>query len=499
MHKKKYLPRGKIARYQRFGIVTGMILVLSVAGIFIQKQLSVKPKREVRRFFEGTNQAVNVFFISGKQKGPTLLIFGGIQGDEPAGYVTADRYIDIDLKKGNLIIVPRMNLPAILAGKRNGLSGDMNRLFHLPEDNETPDMKVINLARFLIGKADCVLNLHQGSGFYSPVWIDSQRNPSRWGQCNVIDAPFFALPNGERLELERFAEKTVRWINSRIGDKRYRFHVNNTNTANKRSRHKEQRKSLTYHALTEQHKMAFGLEATKNCLLVEAVKFLTIAINSIIEELGILPEEFPREDVVFISREITKNEKFLGVKISVNNIEKCILPGRKIFIERGDELHILGVEAEMSRGWYARLASSGCDGIGKTYRLVENDKLVINKDSKIISSFPVIVSPFLLHYLEVEIDGEIYRLNNQETIYLPKNKKMKLVRAFPEKYRDQIKVNLKGFVGNARYNDAQDLGYDVTAGDLMPWYSLDNEKTLYRAKVSHKGRLIGELFLKVEH
>ncbi|MGZ6276806.1 MAG: M14/M99 family metallopeptidase [Syntrophales bacterium] len=228
-----------------------------------------------------------VYVISGEEKGPTLLIIAGIHGDESGGYLTAERYADVKVKKGTLIIVPRLNLPAVVKGKRQGLSGDMNRLFHLPEDTyTTPDTKVVNLAKSLIKRADYVLNLHQGEGFYSPKWISHKRNPFRWGQCNVIDAPIFDLPNGDKLELASFAKKIASSSNSKIKDQKYHFQVNNTNTASSKSIHKEQRRSLTYYALYQQHKTALALESTKNCTVPQAVGFLTIAINSVIGEVG---------------------------------------------------------------------------------------------------------------------------------------------------------------------------------------------------------------------
>ncbi len=248
----------------------------------------------VQKYFEGTNQEVTVYTIRGKIKGSTLVMFAGIHGDESSCPAVADKYTTLSLKKGTLIIVPRLNLPAITVQKRNGLSGDMNRLFHLTEDtSNNPDIKVVNLAKNLIRKADYVLNLHQGSGFYSPVWISNKRNPRRWGQCNVIDAPSFDLPNGDKLELENFAVRVALRINRHIENKNYYFLVNNTNTMSEDSLHKEQRKSLTYYALTKEHKIALGIEVTKNCTYDQALLFLITAINAAIEEAGIVAEKLP--------------------------------------------------------------------------------------------------------------------------------------------------------------------------------------------------------------
>ncbi len=261
-------------------------------------------------YFARTPQEVTVHFISGREKGPTLLVIGGIHGDEKAGYLAAERYARITLSRGNLIVVPRLNAVAISKGKRQGLGGDMNRLFDLPEkmSRRNPDAKVVDLAKSLIHRADYVLNLHQAYDFYAHKWISRKRNPSKWGQCNVIDAPIYHLRNGEKLEPGNFAQRVARRSNGRIRNADYHFLVNNTDTAIRQSRHKEQRGSLTYYAMTRQHKIALGVEATKNCSLPDAIAFLTIAINAAMEEAEIRAETLPSEDSLIISREMKEKK-----------------------------------------------------------------------------------------------------------------------------------------------------------------------------------------------
>jgi hypothetical protein len=187
----------------------------------------------------------------------------------------------------------------------------MNRLFDLPEEMSlrNPDAKVVALAKSLIQSADYVINLHQAYDFYAPKWISRQRNPSRWGQSNVIDMPIYHLPNGEKLEPGRFAQKVCRRSNDRIKNRSYHFLMNDTDTAGRKSRHVEQRGSLTYYALTKHHKIALAVEATKNCSLPQAIGFLTIAINAALEEAGIQSDTFPSEDVRMISREMEEKTK----------------------------------------------------------------------------------------------------------------------------------------------------------------------------------------------
>jgi hypothetical protein len=266
----------------------------------------VSPPYQRQTYFAHTQQELAVHFLSGREKGPTLLIFGGIHGDEKAGYLAAERYADLQLRRGNLILAPRLNAVAIKRRQRQGLGGDMNRLFDLSEKERqhNPDARVVEVAKGLIGRADVVINLHQAYDFYSHRWISRQRNPSKWGQCNVIDTPIFQLHNGEIIEPGRFAQRVSKRSNERIRNPHFHFLVNNTNTHATRSMHKEQRGSLTYYALTKQHKIALAFEATKNCSLPEAIAYLTVAVNSALAEMGIVAVSLPAEEAAVIRQEL---------------------------------------------------------------------------------------------------------------------------------------------------------------------------------------------------
>jgi hypothetical protein len=382
----------------RWLLFSGILGLLLLADGFRSSYLSnpkeeARPFSEAEAFFKGSDQEVEVYHLFGRERGPTVLIFAGIHGDESGGHLTAERYVGLKLVKGNLIIVPRLNLHAILTGRRTGLSGgDMNRKFHPSEEEKDPDDKIVDLAKSLMDRADLILNLHQGYGFYSPVWIDQARNPVRWGQCNVIDVSTFNLPDGRRFYLENFAKEVAQKINSKLIDKRYHFHVNNTNTFNKSSLHQEQRGSLTYYALARKHKMAFGIEATKNCSLPQGVGYLTLAVNAMLEKAGIVAETFPSIFTPVIAAELKRDEKFSGLRVKINGIEKCLLPGSEILLTSGDQFQILSVEAEHPRGWYPTLSGSKMyNGMGKVFSVSQSDQLILKKYGKKVAVFNIMV------------------------------------------------------------------------------------------------------------
>jgi len=393
-------------------IFTGIIGLFIGFSFLVDLFKSLNPSKgeatvfsEVNAFFKGSDQEVEVYHLFGRERGPTALIFAGIHGDESGGHLAADRYVGLKLVRGNLIIVPRLNLYAILTGKRTGLSGgDMNRKFHPSAENKDPDDKIVGLAQSLMDQADLILNLHQGYGFYSPVWIDHARNPVRWGQCNVIDVSTYNLPDGRRLYLENFAREVAQKINSKLVDKRYHFHVNNTNTFSKMSLHKEQRGSLTYFALAYKHKMAFGIEATKNCSLPQGVGYLTLAVNAMLEKAGIMAEVFPSIFTAVIAEELKRNEEFSGLRVKINGVERLIRPNSEILLTPGDRFQILSIEAKHPRGWYPPLSGSNLyNGLGKVFSITQSDRLILQKYGKKVAVFNIMVKEDISIQMETGI------------------------------------------------------------------------------------------------
>ncbi len=440
---------------------------------------------------------VEIIRLQGSKPGQTLLLVGGIHGDELASCLAVERYTRLQLKRGQMIIIPRLNQRAILAGQR-GLNGvDMNRLFDLPEEKlPQPEGEVINLIKKLVKEASCVVNTHQGSGFYSPTWINRQRNPARWGQCNVIDAPFFDLPNGEQLRLEEFANRVVRKANLKIKQSQYHFQVNNTNTASEHSRHKEQRKSLTYYALTQTHRMALGVEVTKDCSLTEAVSFMTIAINAVMEELGIVPTAAPLTGAEAVRKELTEQNRLNGLTVLVNGKKKTIPVGGSIFLQPGETLTLVKLETPFPLGWSVQTRENKERVFpDENFAPARDTTLQVRKDSQRYL-FPVRVRKSTVTGLEVALSQKVRTYYPQETIILPARQSFKIVRVLGET-DGPVTVDIKGFVGNQRHNDGRDSGYEVTAEKLRPRFALDAEKTLYRIEVRKDNLLLDELFLKV--
>lgn len=214
--------------------------------------------------------------------GPTLLVIGGIQGDEPGGFTAASMLVtNYKVKTGSVWVVPNLNFKSIIHRSR-GIHGDMNRKFNALSKKDPEFAEVQKIKKIILSKnVDVVVNLHDGSGFYKKKYINSMHNPSRWGQSIIIDQENLA---SEKFGgLEKIADNVQLYINKRLKNKNKFFYVKNTETS---KGDVEMEKSLTYFSIKNKQP-AFAVEASKSFLTHERTFYHLLAVEGFMAELGI--------------------------------------------------------------------------------------------------------------------------------------------------------------------------------------------------------------------
>jgi len=224
-------------------------------------------------YFKGTDHMLEVYTIEGKEPGPIVLIVGGIHGDEVSTIEAADEYTKAKIEKGTLIVVPRANRPAIDKNVRL-VNKDMNRVFFDQGAEDLYEYKIAAKIKELVEKADLVLNLHEGKGFYS-------RTKNGMGQSVVADSD-------KILGLKMTAITAIKVMNKNIKQKKYYFKFNNQNTASAKTKHPEQKGSLTYYSVYAAGKPAFGIEVSSDIKDSEyRVKLAMEAVDAFLKSVGI--------------------------------------------------------------------------------------------------------------------------------------------------------------------------------------------------------------------
>lgn len=135
-------------------------------------------------------------------EGPTVLLTGGVHGDEYEGPIALARLIrELDLSRltGRLIVIPALNFPAFVAGTRTSPIDDinLNRTFPGKRDGTATEMIAHYVTTELLPRSDYLMDFHAGGSslqylptLLAPRWSDPAEKQRLE---DFIDA--FAPPN----------------------------------------------------------------------------------------------------------------------------------------------------------------------------------------------------------------------------------------------------------------------------------------------------------------
>ncbi|MCP3951963.1 MAG: hypothetical protein GY697_07060 [Desulfobacterales bacterium] len=482
-----------------FGVMAWWALVVTPFQVIAQERVHTV-------FFEGTDHELNVYRIYGQQPGKTILLIGGIQGDEPGGFLSVDLYADISLAKGNLIVVPRANFHSIVLQRRQ-INEDMNRKFG-SNKKKGYETEVVAILKKLIAESDCLLNMHDGSGFYSETWESPHRNPKKFGQSIIADADTYTFKeNDTKIELGEMASEVCRRINVHIKDPAHFFRFNNHRTAEKGSLHKEQRGSATFYALTRYGIPAFGIESSKSLPLELKVRHHNLAVNAFMETLDVVPQtpglnlEKPLLDYLVIT---------------VNDTLPVVLKNQQtLHVAEGDTVTISHIEANYERGLSADLVGLGAvNDLRKPMTIRAPTRIVVRKDYYPCGSVYIDIGPRAPGTAVAGVPSRPHSLSStlffkvkrgSTTEFYNNYGHFKLIRGDILEIVDVITtladpsdlvVNLKGFVGQQSQNTGEDRGYRINSGkDLWKRYSLKKAGRQYQIIVTLEDREVGKLFI----
>ncbi|MDF1591403.1 MAG: M14/M99 family metallopeptidase [Desulfobacterales bacterium] len=485
--------------------IIALLLCFLPAGVGAQK-------RSHSVFFEGSDYELHVYRIYGKHPGKTLLLIGGIQGDEPGGFLSADHYADISLAKGNLIVVPRANFQSIVLNRRI-INEDMNRKF-ADDRKRNYEAKIVAILKQLIMESDCLLNLHDGSGFFSEVWESPERNPLRYGQSIIADSETYVnAETGETVQLGHMARSVIEQINKQIEPSQHHFRFNNHRTSEVSSLHREQRKSATYYALYTGGIPAYGIETSKSLPLELEVRYHNLAINAFMEYFEIIPET---PGIKLEPPEL----RYLVISIN-DTLPVVVKDGQTLYVNAGDTIMISHIEANYERGLTVDIIDYGSISdlrkkvvikgpteivirrdylsCGNIQVAVGNSREVVTKAKGIAISRPRPTAPAISQY-QVRINGKERTFQNDEHVEVVKGDTFEIVDVTVESGdASRLQVNFKGYVGNSQKNTGEDRGYVIDTGkDLWQRYSLGKKGRTYQVIVKYDGEPIGKLFVDLK-
>jgi len=400
----------------------------------------------------------------GEFSGSTVLVIGGIQGDEPGGFNAASLLVThYRVQRGALWVVPNLNFESIIRRSR-GVHGDMNRKFPAA-DPKDPDFARVEKIKAIIThpRVDYVFNLHDGSGFFNPRKIDRNRNPNRWGQSIIIDQE--ELPGVRFGALGAFARDVSKAVNKYLPERSHHYHVKNTRT---REGNREMAKTLTYFAINNR-KPAVGIEASKSFRTHDRVYHHLRVLEAYMAKLGL---SFQREF------DLTAQ----SVKRAVDENVKVSLYDDRIYLDMANVRRRLNFVPLQKRREVEFRASSPLVAImdaGKTYRVRYGNRTVTElrpqrfdyDDS--LSSVPV------------RVEGATRSVRFGTMVEVAQEFVVEPVAGY--------RVNVIGWRRKGVSNEA---GHSIVRRDISTRFSVDTKGRVFRVEVYRGKRFCGMVLVR---
>lgn len=391
--------------------------------------------------------------------GPTVLVIGGIQGDEPGGFTAASLLVtDYRIKKGNIWVVPNLNFKSIIERSR-GVHGDMNRKF-LSLAKADPEYAAVEKIKAIIldKQVDLILNLHDGSGFYNPEYIDKNHNPDRWGQSIIIDQHTIDAPRYG--DLASLAERASASANQNISYGQTHYHVKNTKT---RDGDVEMEKTLTYFAIRN-NKPAFGIEASKDFRTHTRALYHLFVVEAMFRELGI---EYERGF----------NMTLTSIKQRIDNNVKLALFDNKVYLDMASARNRLSY-IPMKKNEQVRFSASNpliaLIGNEKSYKVRYGNRSVTQLHPQYFEYDDSLSS------IKLWIDGELKEVALGTVVDVKNTFKIEPI----EHYRANI-------IGYTRRGIEDESGIIVNRKQIIDRYSVDRESRKYRVELYQDKKYCG--------
>ena len=275
---------------------------------------------------EGTRWQTEYVIHHSGRPGPTVVVVGGIHGNEPAGYRAAEEIASWQISSGTLIVIPRANARGIEAGTRyltRTPDRDLNRNFPTAATPTTKSAVARDIWRLVERtRPDWLVDMHEAKGLRG-------LKPTSIGNT-IIHHP----SNTTRLEIDPL----IHAVNATIADSTDHFQLLRYAKVH----------SLARGAADRLGTDALIVETGLPQPLARRVRQHRVVVHALLSQLGMLPEGASPD--TFFSSERAGGERRVAVYyetgISDNSTAKLLQRLEEI---AGVKAHVIG-PAEIAGG-----------------------------------------------------------------------------------------------------------------------------------------------------
>ncbi|XVH32739.1 hypothetical protein ACNS7O_06035 [Haloferacaceae archaeon DSL9] len=152
----------------RRGVLLGAGGILIGAGLARGRSASTTASdRADRLLMAGTPHETPVFETVGDEPGPTVMVVGGVHGNEVAGYRAAAEIAAWEIERGTLVTIPEADRVAVERRTRTGVDDlDLNRQIPIGGEPQT-DLARALWDEILAVDPDILVDLHESRGLYA--------------------------------------------------------------------------------------------------------------------------------------------------------------------------------------------------------------------------------------------------------------------------------------------------------------------------------------------
>ena len=145
-------------------VVYLIALIILTSSLSIPLQADASSSVQVKTLAAGTKYATSLYVIKSGNPGPTVLIVGGVHGNETAGYVAAQKVCNYRPSRGTLLVIPKANKLAIAAKSRTAEGQvNLNRAFPSTKYGTAKGVLAQSILKVIKDyQVDWVMDMHEG-------------------------------------------------------------------------------------------------------------------------------------------------------------------------------------------------------------------------------------------------------------------------------------------------------------------------------------------------